>query len=456
MSGQTMALAGFVAGLQYEKLPPAVRNMVKRCLFDTLGCSIFATQTDMGRLIIQLCTEGNFGSSNIFPEFAGEYEASFAAFSNGTCAHGFELDDVHLPSVSHPGAAVIPAAIALAQERGADGKTLMEAIVAGYEVMARIGSTIGSAHVDHGFHPTSSYGTFGAAAACAKILGLDAQHTAWALGLAGSLASGLFQFSISGSMVKRIHAGKAAQQGVLVAKLAGSGFTGPTDILEGQYGFCRVYRGTLAEEDIKWGELTDGLGERNAIMETAVKPSAACGCLHAVIEAVQDLKETPAFDASKIEKIVVRGHRNLVEEHNIYEPVSILSAQYSLPFCVGMTLVRDIEDASLYLNEAILRDPQILAYASLVSAELDEEIDALFPARFGAKVDIELEDGTVLSKTVYAQKGSAENPFTDEEIRRKFQKLAGSVISGVAIATIGERIETLETLASTKELFAGL
>lgn len=170
--GQTRQLASFASALQYEKLPNEVVNSVKKCLLDYYGCTLFATQTDMGKIIIDYSKQGNIGHATILPEFKQAYNPANAALSNGTCAHGFELDDVSGISISHPGACVIPAVLALAEERGSSGKRIIEAIVAGYEVMIRVGSTIAAAHIAKGFHPTASFGTFGATAACCKLLGL--------------------------------------------------------------------------------------------------------------------------------------------------------------------------------------------------------------------------------------------------------------------------------------------
>lgn len=453
---ETMTLSTFAAQLRYEMLPPQVVRAAKNCILDYLGCAIFATQTDMGKIITEFCREGNNGSSTILPGGGGWYDASFAALANGTCAHGFELDDINLPSISHPGAPVIAAALALGEERGVDGKRLIEAVTVGYELMARTGTPIADASLARGYHPTGTFGTFGATAAACKILNLDGQHTAWALGLAGSLASGLGQFSISGSMVKRLHAGKAAQQGVIAAKLAERGFTEPTDILEGKLGFCRAYRGDMDPQEIDWSVLTDGLGQRYAIQETTVKPSAACGVLHAVIECIQTIRQRMQFEADEVQDILVKGHRNLVSAHNVTEPNSILAAQYSLPFTVGMCLNGDIEDPSPYLSDAILRDPGVLATGRKVRTELNPELDRLFPAQFGARVVITLKDGRTAEETVYHQKGSAGNPFTQAELERKYRKLAGSVLQPAEVDAMCKNVEKLEALSDVGQLLSGL
>lgn len=451
---ETMILSKYVSELSYDALPADVIIAAKNCILDYMGCALFATQTDMGKIIADFCRQGNTGRCTILPDFHGKYDATFAGLANGTFAHGFELDDIDLPSISHPGAAVIPAALALAEERGVSGKRFLEAIVVGYEIMSRVGRPIAAPHLERGHHPTGTFGTYGATAACCKILGLDAERTAWAFGIAGSLASGLAQFSISGSMVKRIHAGKSAQQGVMSAKLAEKGYTGPIDILEGKLGFCRTFRGDTETVNLK--ALTDDLGKTYAITDTTVKPSAACGVLHAPIECIQKIRAANSFEPDDIEKIVVRGHHNLVHAHNVYEPTSILSAQYSLPFNVGMCLLGDIEDPSPYLSDEILNNQAVIALGRKVSTEMDDEIESLFPAQFGGKVDIYLKNGQVLQQAILHQKGSAGNPFTPEELYRKYYKLAITVIPEATAEELGKRIKRIDTFADIDELYKWL
>lgn len=451
--GKTTNLTDFLSKITYKNLPKDVVEMTKKCIFDYIGCTVFAAQTDMGQIVRAVCKEGNFGKSNIFPSLQGKYDAGYAALANGTCAHGFEIDDVHLPSISHPGAVVISTALALGQEREVTGKKFIEAIVAGYEAMARIGSALGAAHVDFGHHPTASHGVFGAAATAAKILGLTSEQMACAFGLAGSLASGLMQFSLSGTMVKRIHAGKAAQQGVIVAKLAEKGFTGPTDILEGDFGYCAVYRGNQSREDVEMDLIDVDLGKHYWIMETAVKPSPACGCLHAVIECMQKINKEEGFRPEEVTEIIVRGHKNLVEVHNDYTPKSILAAQYSLPFTIGLSMAANIEDPSIYLAEEVLNNKQALKYASLVKTEPDEEIQRQFPKRFGAKVEVKTSGGKIYHQTVYAQKGSAENPFSLGEVVKKYSMLTENTLSKEESNKLEAVIKSMENVKNVRDLF---
>lgn len=453
---RTIDLATFLSKISYEELPAQVIEMAKRCIIDYMGCALFATKTEMGEIVIRVCQEGNFGKSNILPSFEGKYDSSRAAFANGTLAHGFELDDVNLPSVSHPGAVVISTALALGQEKEINGKRLIEAIVSGYEAMERIGKVLGEAHVDYGHHPTGTHGVFGGAAAASRILGLDGNKTANAFGLAGSMASGVMQFSISGTMVKRMHAGKAAQQGILSAKLAEKGFTGPTDILEGALGYCIVYRGEQLKDALDFDLINKDFGKDYAIMRTAVKPSPACGCLHSVIECMEKICRMKGFDPNDIEEIIVKGHKNLVTLHNDYRPQSILAAQYSLPFTVGLSIVTDITDPGIYLSEEILGNEKILRYADLVKAVLDDEIEQQFPERFGAKVEVKTSSGKLFKEAIYAQKGSAENPFTVDEVLKKYRTLAGNVLDEKQVERIEKKIMAVEECDDVSKIFTDI
>ncbi len=429
-------------------------HSVKKCVLDYFGCTLFATQTDMGKIVIDFSKRGNSGHATILPEFRQLYNPADAALANGTCAHGFELDDVNTASISHPGACVIPSVLALAEERGIGGKRAIEAIVAGYEVMVRVGSTIAAAHIAKGFHPTASFGTFGATAGCCRLLGLTPEQTENAFGVAGSMASGLMQFSIGGSMVKRIHAGKTAQQGVIVSQLAEKGFTGPAGIFEGDLGFCRVFRDDSSQ--ILWDRLTDGLGESYAILNTAYKPSPTCNVLHSSVECIDRLKLHPAFDPAKIEKILVMGSHNLAHTHNVYRPESILAAQYSLPFTLAMACLGDLADPTPYLSDAILCNQAVLDLAGKVTTEFDQEQENWYPEHFSSKVKVFLKDGTVLQEEVKDPKGSFRRPFTYDELLTKYRKLSSNVIPRAAVDELAERIGKMESFASMRDFTAGL
>lgn len=450
---ETKTLSRFVADLSYDAIPSDVVTAVKKCLLDYAGVATFATVTEAGKILSRFCTRNNFGRSTIFPQCTASYDPAMAALANGTLAHGFELDDIHTPSASHPGSVIIPASIALGEKIGVDGKRLIEAIVAGYEVMARVGMPIAMNMMQKGHHATGTFGTFGATAACAKILGLTADQIESALGIAGSFASGINQFAVKDSMVKRIHAGKAAQQGVMIALLAQEGFRGPAEILEGKYGFWRVFTDKDYEPDCELA--IQNLGKEYAVNHITVKPSAACGVIHPVIDCLETIKRDSKFvpDIDSVEKIVVKGHKNLVEEHNTYEPESILIAQYSLPFSVGLYFCGNINNPKNYLDDSILRNPSILAWGKRVSTQFDEEVEAACPALFGAKVEIIMKNGQRFSSYSRCAKGGTENPYTLDDVLRKYQTLVSDVLTPALAAHISDGIQEVETLENVQSLF---
>src|SRR5438552_17476905 len=269
MAGQTVRLAEYAAGLRYEDLPEAVVAAAKDAIIDTVAACICGAALPWSRIVIDYAERtGPGGTSRILGKGTA-VQAPTAALANGALAHAFELDSLTRPGAgAHPGATVLPPALAIAQQPGVDaanalgGRDLITAFVAGNEVMIRIGRATGHTNEARGFHAPGTTGPFGAAIAAGHLLGLDPARMTNALGIAGSLASGLLEFARAGNggMVKRLHLGRASESGVLAASLACEGFTGPSSVLEGPFGFlpvfCRVW--DLAE-------LTRGLGEAGGL-----------------------------------------------------------------------------------------------------------------------------------------------------------------------------------------------
>ncbi len=447
----TRVLADFVSGLKPEKIPPEVLQKAVWLVLDTLGVAVFATQTRWGRIIIDYALkEACQGSSTILGVGDRCFRPGLAALANGTAAHGFELDDVHYPSISHPGSVVVPASLALAEQRESSGLEFLTSVVAGYEVMGRIGACMARTHLKKGFHPTGTFGAFGATAACGRILNLGTESLEHALGLTGSFASGVAQFAETGSMVKRIHAGHAAESGLKAARLAEMGFTGPREILEGKYGFVGVFNQDTAIPG--WGRLMADLGERFIIQEISIKPSAACGVLHSVIDCVETMAQERPLEPSMIQEIRVFGHENLVHEHNVKRPGSILAAQYSLPFTVGLAVHGKIEDPRVYLDEAILSDQEILAVADKVHTEMDEEIQSAFPDRFGARVRVTFEDGTWIEHTVMDPPGSVVRPLSEQQLEKKFVNCVRHRFGDAGARRFMEKVLSLPALSTVRHL----
>jgi 2-methylcitrate dehydratase PrpD len=243
MTQETVRLAEYAAALRYEDLPAPVVRQAKECITDTVAAGICGSALPWSRIVIDYAERtGPGGRSHILGR-GSAVQAPAAALANGALAHAFELDSLTRPGAgAHPGATVLPPALAIAQEKGADGRALIAAFVAGNEVMIRIGRATGHTNEARGFHAPGTTGPFGAAVAAGHLLGLDAGAMTNALGIAGSLCGGLLEFARGdGGMVKRLHLGRASEAGVLAASLAAGGFTGPRTVIEGQFGFLRVF-----------------------------------------------------------------------------------------------------------------------------------------------------------------------------------------------------------------------
>ena len=259
MAQETVRLAEYAAALRYEDLPAEIVRRAKDCIADTVAAIICGSALPWSRIVIRYAERtGPGGKSHILGNRGAPVQANAAALANGALAHAFELDALTRPGAgAHPGATVLPPALAVAQERGSDGRALIAAFVAGNEVMIRIGRATGHTNEARGFHAPGTTGPFGAAVAAGHLLGLGPAAMTNTLGIAGSLAGGLLEFARGdGGMVKRLHLGRASEAGVLAASLAADGFEGPRTVLEGEFGFLKVFC-------TKWdeAELTRGLGE---------------------------------------------------------------------------------------------------------------------------------------------------------------------------------------------------
>lgn len=352
--------------------------------------------------------------------------AEVAAFVNGAAGHSFELDDTHDASMSHPGAVVIPAAVATAAELGASGADVLAAIAAGYETTARIGIAARAERViAAGFHPTALFGVFGAATAAGKLLGFSPEQIAGAWGHALSLAAGSMQFSqeTTGAEVKRVHAGYAARNGILAAQMIKAGISAPARSLDGKYGFLALYGHDPMPEQL--GRIGDqGL----AIHDMSIKPYACCRLLHSMIDGLRLATDGFSVPARDISAILVRGPRKLAEQHMVTRPQTPMAAQYSLPFTVGaaMAFGPDRFDAFELGN---LSDPRILAWADRVSVGPDADLEASYPVHFGTQVEVTFSDGHRRVERVLDSIGTPANPMPSDMLQAKAKALVGARLS---------------------------
>lgn len=440
--GATVQLAAFAADLDYSAIPSHVIQRAKDCLLDSLAAGLYGFSRPWSRIVTDLVQGlSGKGSSSVL----GENEkapAPHAALANGTMIHGFELDSVRQPGAGvHPGATVVPAVLAVGEEHHASGRNILTALVAGCEVMFRIGLALGHGVEKRGFHAPALTGTFGAAIAAGKILGLSTKETTHALGIAGSFSSGLLEFSRaeSGGMVKRLHMGRAAEGGVLAAMLASKGFTGPESVLEGKFGFCSAF---ADKPDL--GKLTLGLGRDFETSNICIKRYPCHIYAQAPIEALMGLLQDHPFDPSEVDQIAIAGEEKLKSHHCIYEPRDLAAAQYSVPYSVALALFFNLEDPR-NLSEENLHDTKVLELTRKVEVRVDDEINRMHESR-AARVGVRLKNGLELKREVLQFKGTPQNPLRPEELRSKFEMLAAAVLSPDKAGQTIEKIEHLEEL----------
>jgi 2-methylcitrate dehydratase PrpD len=366
-------------------------------------------------------------------------------------AHAFEADDVYIPAIHHPGAVVVPAALATAEREGSSGKELIAAVVAGYEVMNRIGRAFTESHLLRGFFPTGTNGTFGAAAAAGSLVQLTATRMIDALGIAGNQSAGIFEGVKEGRMTKRFGSGRAAQSGLLAADLARLGFTGPTSVVEGDWGYLRAFSD-------RWdiASVTAGLGNSYTLMETTFKPYPCCKALHAAIDGVLGLQAQNATDPGQVGEIVIGGYEKLVKMHDIYAPATAMAAQFSIPYVVSYAFLRGRPELEAFTDRAI-RDRRVLAFARKVKTVIDPEVAPYFPANEPAKVTIHPADGgRPFSQTVIHSKGTPQNPMGPDEFGEKFRAFAAPLLSRKKANRIIETIQSLEKLKKLSQLSSTL
>jgi 2-methylcitrate dehydratase PrpD len=367
-------------------------------------------------------------------------QAPAAAFANGSLAHAFEMDNLTWPNTGvHPGATMAMPALAVAQERGIGGRALLEAVVAGSELMIRIGRATRHNNETRGFHAPGTTGPFGSAAAVGRLLRFDAPMMLNALGIAGSTSAGLLEFAKSGTgaMVKRLHLGRAAESGIMAASLAEQGFTGPVSVLEGQFGFLNVYCG---EHDLP--ALTRGLGSEWASLRIMLKRFPVHITSHTSVQAIEDLRGEHGYAGSDVASIAIAGNPKMATVNNIPEPADLMMAQYSLPFCVALAHYKEPRDPASF-NMKSFNDPAIRALARLVTITVSDEAKAAHGHTIASTVTVTLKDGRVLTRRVDSFKGTPEQPLSVDEMREKFLLLTRHC-DGKAMARLFERLQNLE------------
>jgi 2-methylcitrate dehydratase PrpD len=447
----TLELAGWVSQLRYEALPERTREVVRCAILDTLGCGVYGYNTPWARMLLEWARNGGRAAdATVWGDSAASLRTADAALVNGTSSHAFELDDYHNAKL-HPGAVVVPAAIAMAEKLDADGERLVTAIAAGYEVMIRSSLALNpSAARLRGWHLTGVCGPFGAAAACAVLMGLDTERTAWALGLAGTQGAGVWAFNADGAMSKRLHAGKAAHSGVLAAELAQMGFTGPTRIYEFADGGILKALSDASDP----APLTDDLGRVYRLDTTSIKPYSCCGSTHAYVDAALALRRklgTP-WDPRRPVKV---GLSKVVDVQCgfDYRPTNALNAQMSLRYVVAAALVEG-QALPEQFSEHKIADPALVALAEKLELVPDPKLDALYPKNFSGWVAAEAQ-GEWVRADILDPSGSPAAPIDARGITEKFRGINAHLpvdrISELALNIERHRVRDLLALLVSPE-----
>lgn len=439
MADETIRLANYASRLRYENIPDNVVQRAKDCIADTVAVIVQGNGLPWSRMITAYAQRmGAGGQCRIFGATGPTVQAPSAALANGTLAHAFESDNLTRPGAGvHPGATLVPSALAIAQERGLTGRAVIAAVVAGFEVMYRIGAATHHSNERRGFHAPGTTGPFGAAIAAGHLLQLDAAQMTNALGIAGSCASGLMEFARSGTgaMVKRLHLGRAAESGVLAASLAAEGFTGPSSVIEGEAGFLRVF---CNEWDIE--AATRGLGGTFATLNLCLKRFPCHMTAHTAVQAVLELKEAHGFAGDAVDHVTVLGNERMATINNIADPSDIMMAQYSIPFCVALALFRDPRDPASFDDGAVC-DAAIRAMCANVTVAAADPPTKVTGASI---VTIMLRDGRSFTREVEEFNGTPARPLSLGELRDKFVTLSKTRY-GASAGALFDRLQALET-----------
>ena len=436
-------IADWTTGLALDDVPQEVAEAAKLHLLDTLGCGLAATALDVA-------TEGR----ETMAELGGDDRATViggpglpaanAAFANAMVCHGLDFDDTHSHSIAHVSVVTCPASLAAAEAGGASGRDALAAIVAANEVVTRVGMAASGLFHRRGFHPTAICGIFGATAAAARLGGLNAERATSALGIAGSLASGLFAYLEDGTATKPIHPAWAAHGGLVAGRLAAHGAQGPPSVFEGKFGLYHAFLGaTQGEIDLE-RQLSD-LGSRWETPRIAYKPYPACHFMHGAVGATADAA-AGGLSPEDVEDVVVTvpaAGVDLVLEPtgSKLAPRTPYEAKFSLQYSAAAMLVHGRCGVTTYSPDAI-RDQRVLDLARRVRYEVKDY--PTYPAAFPGGVRITTRDGRTLEADLPHQRGGPENPMSAGEVRDKFRENATLALDRGAVEALEEAILALD------------
>ncbi|MBC7798989.1 MAG: MmgE/PrpD family protein [Gemmatimonadaceae bacterium] len=449
--GITADLSAFSAGLRIEALPPPVVARARVLMLDLVG-NIVRARHDADSTASLLAAARALGmaagNTGVFGDNA-RYTPAGAALLNGALGHSLDFDDTHAAGSLHPGAPVIAAALAAGEMTGASGADVLAGVVVGYEVACRVALALPAAdHYARGFHPTATCGVFGAAAAAARVFGMEADGVASAFGIALSQSAGSLQFLANGAWTKRFQVGWAGMAGLTAATLAREGFVGAADALEGPHGFLHAYAPNPDP-----ARALKGLGTAFELMQTAIKPYPSCRYGHAGIDAALALRAEHRIDPATIEHATLglpdAGMRLIgAPAAQKADPRSVVDGQFSGPFVIAVALATGTMDWDSY---ALLHDNRVRALMPRIACVWDADVQAEFPANMAGKLTITAA-GQIHERMVVVPKGEPARFLTDDEVRHKFMTLTAAVLGDDRAAGLADAVLSIDAMPNVGPL----
>jgi len=449
--GATQVLAEYVSETSFAALPKEVVQKAKGIVLDTLGCAIagYTLASHEFRWIYDPVKEMGGNPESTVWLTGMKTSCPQAALVNGTLVHTIDFDDTHLGSIAHFGASVIPACLAVGEKVGADGPSVITAVVVAYEVAGRVGQALMPSHYKY-WHPTGTFGTIAAAVAASKLLRLPADRVEQVISLAADGASGMRYCIDFGDFSKSLHPGLAAWNGIMAASLIARGAAGPKGLLEYKSGFCQAYS---QEPDLK--ALTENLGTSYEILTDSLKSFPTILCSHTPIQGTIQLMKANNLRLEDVESIHLRVTPTAPGQGMNYAPDTPLAARLSIPYCVSRAAA-DGYIAMDQFQEGKIQDSRVQGFMKKVSLESDPQFLGRYPGTLAAQVEIRTKDGKRFQDESIYPKGHPENPLTDEEIKEKFRRLSMLTLDHAQSKQIIERVYSLENILSAKDLVATL
>lgn len=441
-SSATAALSEFVARTRYKDLTQRVRDAARASLLDTVACGLYGLRSPEPPFVIRLARDLSRKREAVIWGTSYTSAAAHAALANGTLAAASMMDDTHAAAFVHPGSVVVPAALAVADRlKQVPGDRLLAGLAVGYEAAIRVGLSVSPEMRVRGFRPAALCGVFGAAAAAASLLELSSTKTIHALTIAGCLGSTGLMAAQYDAMVQRLDNGKAAQTGVMAALLAESGFTGPTNLLEANYGgFCRsfVSRPRLAR-------VTHQLGLKWELLSTSRRPYPCASSTYSAIEAVRRIIDGHKLASPHVRRVTIRASKSLTHHCGWkYRPGSSMTAGMNIPYVVAVTILKG-EPHAEHFRDDYLNAPEVLELAKRVSVIHDPRLDRLGDGSYRVHAEIVSDIGQYFRETANFGKGMPEHPMTPEEIVAKFVRLAGEVLPSDRLIAVREFVRNIES-----------